>query len=131
MSKMEITTWLIAVTVAFVGWFVWNTNRQYKRAKILNKLEKLEWRNVSTFESNWCGCLKIFTEAREDGWMMLSAEELIDAMWYYPSKFRKMNYWTSEGLTVSFPERKILKENPVQSAGLYLVRVRRKEVEKV
>jgi len=144
MSKKEKIILLIAIVIALIGlfitrehslisiayfvplaWFVWRKDRQYKRIKILEKLEKLEWSEVSGSMINWCEVLRIAETARKEWWWVLTTKELIDAMWYYPSKFRKGNYWSSEGLAVSFPERKVLEENPVRNAGLYLVRVRR------
>ena len=144
MSKKEKIISLIAIIIAFIGvfiveehsllsiacfvplgWFVWRKDRQHKRAKILEKLEKLEWSEGSVSVINWCEVLRIAGRARKEWWRILTTKELVDAMWYYPSKFRKGSYWSSEGLTVSFPERNVLKENPVRNAGLYLVRVRR------
>ena len=114
----------IAFIIPLVG-LVWRKHRQFKRLEVFLKLERLEWPKVSTDGINWCEVSKLAQKSKDERWRMLTVEELLAAMWFYPARFRKMSYWTVEGLTVSFPERKVLKENPVQSAGLYFVRVRR------
>ncbi|MEI6480452.1 MAG: hypothetical protein WCO12_02945 [bacterium] len=144
MSKKEKLLSFIVIIIAFVGvliarehslisiacfaplvFLIWRKYRQCKRLEIIGELESLEWREFSTSAINWCEVLRIAENAKKEWWRTLTTKELIDAMWHYPSKFRKGSYWSSEGLTVSFPERKILKENPVRNASLYLVRVKR------